>query len=254
MEIIETNLKFNGNKTIRDLSTIKRIILHHSGVTVLQTVETIHNYHKNSRGYAGIGYHFYVRKDGNIYRGRPLEYVGAHAYNHNADSIGICAEGDFNSEAMSDIQKNAIIELVAYLKGVYNISSVQGHKEVCSTSCPGTNFPLGEIVNVVANNKTFQTTKSINEIAQEVINNKWDVQPRRRQLLEQAGYNYEEVQAKVNEILLGKKTTVNRKSNEQIADEVIVGKWGNGKDRKTRIASAGYDYDTIQNIVNNKLK
>lgn len=52
MEIIETNLQFNSNKTIRDLNTIKRIILHHSGVTVLQSVETIHNYHKNTRGYA----------------------------------------------------------------------------------------------------------------------------------------------------------------------------------------------------------
>lgn len=52
MEIIERNLQFNGNKTIRDLNTIKRIILHHSGVTVLQTVETIHNYHKNTRKYA----------------------------------------------------------------------------------------------------------------------------------------------------------------------------------------------------------
>lgn len=155
MEIIETNLQFNSNKTIRDLSSIKRIILHHSGVTVLQTVETIHNYHKNTRGYAGIGYHFYVRKDGKIYRGRPLEWVGAHAYNNNADSIGICAEGDFNSETISDIQKNAIIELVTYLKGIYNISNVKGHKEVCNTSCPGTNFPLGEIVNtIVAKNET----------------------------------------------------------------------------------------------------
>lgn len=136
MEIIETNLQFNGNKTVRDLNTIKRIILHHSGVTVLQSVEVIHNYHKNTRGYAGIGYHFYVKKNGNIYRGRPVEYVGAHAYGANTDSIGICAEGDFNSEQMPEAQKQSIKELVAYLKGTYNISIVQGHKEVCSTSCP----------------------------------------------------------------------------------------------------------------------
>lgn len=203
----------------------------------------------------GIGYNFYVKKNGNIYRGRPLEYVGAHAYNNNADSIGICAEGDFNLETMSDIQKNAIIELVTYLKGIYNISNIQGHKEVCSTSCPGANFPINEIKNAtVVKNETVQATKSIDEIAQEVINNKWDVQPRRKQLLEQAGYNYSEIQAKVNEILLGKKTTVNRKSNEQIANEVIEGKWGNGQDRKTRLAQAGYDYNAIQKIVNQKLK
>ena len=251
MEIIETNLQFNSNKTIRDLSTIKRIILHHSGVTVLQTVETIHNYHKNTRKYAGIGYHFYVRKDGNIYRGRPLEYVGAHAYNYNADSIGICAEGDFNSETMSDIQRNAIIELVTYLKGIYNISNVQGH-EVCNTSCPGTNFPLREIVNAtVEKNETVQTTKSIIDLANETIQGKYGVGEARKQAL---GSLYSEVQAKVNEILLGKKSTVARKSNEQIADEVIAGKWGNNPSRKEKLQNAGYDYNAIQKIVNKKLR
>ena len=43
-----------------------------------------------------------------------------------------------------------------------------------------------------------------------------------------------------------------RKSNEQIADEVIAGAWGNGEDRKNRLTQAGYDYNTIQDIVNNK--
>lgn len=44
-----------------------------------------------------------------------------------------------------------------------------------------------------------------------------------------------------------------RKSNEQIADEVLAGKWGNGADRRKRLASAGYDYDSVQSIVNAKL-
>ena len=44
-----------------------------------------------------------------------------------------------------------------------------------------------------------------------------------------------------------------KKSNEQIADEVIAGAWGNGEDRKNRLAQAGYDYGTIQAIVNQKL-
>ena len=45
----------------------------------------------------------------------------------------------------------------------------------------------------------------------------------------------------------------NKKSNEEIADEVIDGLWGNGSDRKKRLEDAGYDYKTIQNIVNNML-
>lgn len=44
-----------------------------------------------------------------------------------------------------------------------------------------------------------------------------------------------------------------RKTNEQIADEVIAGKWGNGADRKARLEAAGYDYSAIQKIVNQKL-
>lgn len=44
------------------------------------------------------------------------------------------------------------------------------------------------------------------------------------------------------------------KSNEQIADEVINGEWGNGGDRRSRLAQAGYDPDAIQAIVNAKLQ
>ena len=47
MKIIESNLDFNYMDT---RSKTEQIILHHSGVTVLQSVETIHNYHKNTNG------------------------------------------------------------------------------------------------------------------------------------------------------------------------------------------------------------
>lgn len=44
-----------------------------------------------------------------------------------------------------------------------------------------------------------------------------------------------------------------RKSNEVIAQEVINGAWGNGEDRKKRLTDAGYNYDAVQNIVNQKM-
>lgn len=43
------------------------------------------------------------------------------------------------------------------------------------------------------------------------------------------------------------------KSNEQIAYEVIQGKWGNGEERKKRLTDAGYSYSTIQALVNSIL-
>ena len=48
-------------------------------------------------------------------------------------------------------------------------------------------------------------------------------------------------------------TSINKKSNEEIANEVIKGNWGNGNERKNRLTNAGYDYRAIQNIVNQKL-
>lgn len=135
MNIIDTNLSFNKNYSLRNENSINSIILHHSGVAILQNINVIHTYHK-AKGYAGIGYHFYIRKDGTIYKGRPLQMVGAHAYNSNKHSIGICFEGDFNCEQMNEAQKNSGKELIKYLKNKYNISKIFGHKEVCSTSCP----------------------------------------------------------------------------------------------------------------------
>lgn len=246
MNIIETNLEFTS---LSKRNVTNRIILHHSGVSVLQSVEVIHNYHKNTNKWAGIGYHFYVRKDGSIYRGRPEEMIGAHAYGANSDSIGICAEGNFNEETMSEVQKNAIKELVAYLKEKYNITKVQRHSDTIATTCPGKNYPFEDIVNGEVE-KEPQKTKSIVDLANEVIAGEYGVGEARKQAL---GSLYNEVQAKVNEILLGK-TTSNRKSNEEIADEVIAGKWGNNPARKEKLIAEGYDYNAIQSIVNRKLR
>lgn len=98
------------------------------------------------------------------------------------------------------------------------------------------------------------TLKSIDEIAKEVINGAWGNGQDRFNRLETAGYDSNAVQNKVNEILGTKSVTSNKKSNEIIANEVIQGKWGNGADRKSKLQAAGYDYISIQAIVNKKLK
>jgi LysM repeat protein len=99
---------------------------------------------------------------------------------------------------------------------------------------------------------TTTTTKTVDEIAKEVIAGQWGNGSDRKTKLEAAGYNYSEVQSKVNEIL-GISTATTKKSNDEIASEVIAGQWGNGNERKTRLEAAGYDYSTIQNLVNQKL-
>jgi hypothetical protein len=86
-----------------------------------------------------------VRKNGDIYRGRPIWAVGAHAQGSNSNSIGICAEGNFDVETMPQAQEKAIKELLEYLKSLYPKAQVKGHREVGATGCPGKNYPLDEM-------------------------------------------------------------------------------------------------------------
>ena len=53
------------------------------------------------RGFDGIGYHFYVRRNGDIKSTRAVERVGAHVRGYNTHSIGICYEGGLDSHGMA---------------------------------------------------------------------------------------------------------------------------------------------------------
>lgn len=143
MEIIDTHFDY-GPMTPRNISNVDLIILHHIGCEYA-TPEQIHQWHR-AKGWAGIGYNFYVRKDGTIYRCRPMEYVPAHCSGYNTRSIGVAFEGNYEYEWMNDTQINAGKEIVSYLKNAYNINNVGKHKDYNATDCPGTNFPFEEIV------------------------------------------------------------------------------------------------------------
>jgi hypothetical protein len=94
----------------------------------------------------------------------------------------------------------------------------------------------------------YQST-DLTEVARQVILGAWGNGESRKQALEANGYDYEKVQAKVNELLNAKV-----KTNEDIAKEVIEGKWGNMPVRKNKLISAGYDYEEIQKLVNDMMK
>ena len=101
---------------------------------------------------------------------------------------------------------------------------------------------------------TPKPIKTVTDIAKEVIAGKWGNGSARKKALTEAGYDYDEVQAKVDELLTPKKPeTPPRKTVDQLAREVIAGKWGNGSHRKKALANAGYDYDAVQKRVNELL-
>lgn len=89
-------------------------------------------------------------------------------------------------------------------------------------------------------------SKSVQDVAKEVYAGEWGNNPERKEALEKAGYDYQEVQNAVNTILKGNAAT----DLTAIAKEVILGKWGNGQERIDRLKAAGYSPTAVQKRVN----
>ena len=145
LNIIQPNYKWAYGATIRQKTDY--IVLHHVGAKGSFTPEKLHAEHLK-KGWRGIAYNFYVRKDGTIYHGREENAAGGHTLDYNLVSIGVCFEGNFELETMPDAQKNAGRELVAYLKAKYPTAQVVRHSKLNATACPGINFPFADITTV----------------------------------------------------------------------------------------------------------
>jgi hypothetical protein len=163
MKIIDINYKWNGPLVRRNAT--KYIILHHRAGN--GDAESIHNLHL-SWGWIGFGYHFYVRKDGSVYRGRPIEMVGAHCKGQNSYSVGICFEGNFENEKMSSAQLKAGQELVSYIKTFYPNADVKGHRDFDSTACPGKNFPFDTIKKGITTAKLTSAKDIIKKLSEQI--------------------------------------------------------------------------------------
>lgn len=142
VSVIDYGLDFSS-LTPREATT--RIVIHHTGNPVDDdlSAEQIHASHQ-AQGWAGIGYHFVVRKDGTIELGRPDWAVGAHAYGFNGKSIAVHACGNFNLAEPTEAQINALPMLIADICDAYGLvasdSIVVGHRDLMATECPGNNL------------------------------------------------------------------------------------------------------------------
>lgn len=150
MQIVETGLQFEG---LRARSKTNLIVIHHSASADVSADE-IHRWHR-AKGWAGIGYHFVIRKDSSIERGRPQEMIGAHAgAGVNGHSIGICLCGNFMQDCPNDAQLLSLVELVMWLKNFYRSRDgtdpeVKLHREVAATVCPGSKFPAEQFAGLL---------------------------------------------------------------------------------------------------------
>lgn len=142
VSVIDYGLDFSS-LTPREATT--RIVIHHTGNLVDDdlSAEQIHASHQ-AQGWAGIGYHFVVRKDGTIELGRPDWAVGAHAYGFNSKSVAVHVCGNFNLAEPTEAQINALPMLIADICDAYGLvasdSIVVGHRDLMATECPGNNL------------------------------------------------------------------------------------------------------------------
>jgi len=88
------------------------------------TAATIHQWHLENDGWAGIGYHRVILEDGRIENGRPLYWAGSHAYGYNRKSIGICLIGD---GLFTTKQYEALYDLIIRMKARFKNAKLVGH-------------------------------------------------------------------------------------------------------------------------------
>ena len=107
---------------------IEYIIIHHTGGTdsnpladtSSHTASMIDFYHK-SKGWDGIGYNWFIEKDGRIVKGRDETKVGAHTKGYNDKSIGVCLAGNFDLTTPTKEQTESLKKLLNEKILQYNI-------------------------------------------------------------------------------------------------------------------------------------
>ena len=123
---------------------INLILLHCSATKDTQTYtpEQLERDH-NARGFIQAGYHFYIRRNGEIVSMRPVEQIPAHAKGFNRNSIAICYEGGLDirgkpADTRTDAQKDTLRKLLERLKEDYPGAYVVGHRNLpgVQKDCP----------------------------------------------------------------------------------------------------------------------
>ncbi|XP_055030005.1 peptidoglycan recognition protein 5 [Misgurnus anguillicaudatus] len=127
----------------------RTVIVHHTALwscvqprDSLAQLAHIQNLHMHEREFDDIGYNFLISGDGSVYEGRGWGVVGAHAKDHNLDSVGIAFMGNFNDELPTPASLTALQRLLraGEISGHVQPDFVLvGHRDVAKTECPGEN-------------------------------------------------------------------------------------------------------------------
>jgi len=129
------------------------IVIHTAAAKGNHPISDIRAWHL-ARGFNDVGYHYYIRHNGDLEVGRPEEVVGAHCIHRglNKKSIGICFEGHGDYEQWTYEQLITFLQLARDLMIRYPITPdrIIGHREAGSPkTCPGTLIDCDRVRNLI---------------------------------------------------------------------------------------------------------
>lgn len=144
MEDGETLMTYKSNSKKRDKTDF--IAIHCSATSEKQNIGAadIDRWHRK-QGWACIGYHYVIRRDGTVEPGRDETVVGAHVADFNSSSIGICMVGGVDADDVSKAENNfteaqfaSLKKLLVGLKARYPQAKIQGHRDFPNVkkACP----------------------------------------------------------------------------------------------------------------------
>lgn len=106
-------------------------------------IERVRQWHVEERGWIDVGYHYFIKRDGTIERGRPRVTIGAHVEGYNATSIGICLAGGCDAQGREEDnftcdQRESLQALLRELKSLYPAAAIRGHRDFPNVAkyCP----------------------------------------------------------------------------------------------------------------------
>lgn len=176
-----------GQDEVTGYNNPTKIIIHHP--EFFGTIEQLNSVMR-SMGFTMIGYNYYIRKNGSVWKGRPDNVTSGNCYNQNTKSLGVCFEGNYDKDKeMPKAQFDAGVELIKYLKSKYGISEVNGHKNYYNTDCPGKYFPLDKMLAEVNNNTNKKVVINSNPNLWEICINGQIVKDLQSELNKQFGAN-----------------------------------------------------------------
>lgn len=138
---------------VRSLDQILRHVVHHSAHPTWK-VEDVANFHVQSNGWPGIGYHFFIDKFGRVYQTNNLETISYHVKDENTGSIGYCLQGNLEETAPTNAQLDALVKTIQYVNVLLGKTlPIDGHRDHRPTACPGQYVDVDKIENRVYQNQ-----------------------------------------------------------------------------------------------------